>query len=138
MSKREAIIELYRAGTSVQKIIKLLKAPKSTVYDAAKRYQELGNAKDRPKSGRPRTARTKANIKAIQERVRRNPKRSIRKMAKEMNMDPKSMRTIVKGDLKLSPFKLKTRQQLTVLQQKKKGGKSSTSLEFDEIRHANG
>ena len=75
MSKREAIIELYRAGTSALKIIKLLKAPKSTVYDAVKRYEELGNAKDRPKSGRPRTACTKANIKGVRERGKKNPKR---------------------------------------------------------------
>lgn len=130
MSKREAIIELYRAGTSAPKIIKLLKAPKSTVYDAVKRYEELGNAKDRPKSGRPRTARTKANIKAVREKVRRNPKRSMRKMAQEMNMDPKSMRTIVKGDLKLSPFKLKTRQQLTVLQKRKREERARLLLNF--------
>ena len=89
MSKRDAIIELYRAGTPIPKIIKQLKVPKSTVYDAVKRYQDLGNTKDRPKSGRPRTAHTKANIKAVRERVRRNPKQSMRKMSREINMDPK-------------------------------------------------
>ena len=35
-------------------------------------------------------------------------------------MDPKSMRTIVETDLKLSPLKLKKRQHLTVLQQRKR------------------
>ena len=109
MSKRDAIIELYCVGMPIPKIIKQLKVPKSTIYDAVKRYQDLGNTKDRPKSGRPCTARTKANIKAVRERVRRNPKRSMRKMSREMNMDPKSMRTIVKSDLKLSPLKLKKR-----------------------------
>ena len=34
MTKREAIIELYRAVTSISKIIKQLKIPKSTVYVA--------------------------------------------------------------------------------------------------------
>ena len=34
MTKREAKIELYRAGTSISKITKQLKVPKSTVYDA--------------------------------------------------------------------------------------------------------
>ena len=53
MSKRDAIIELYRTGTPIPKIIKQLKVPKSTVYDAVKRYQDLGNTKDCPKSGRP-------------------------------------------------------------------------------------
>ena len=134
MSKRDAIIELYRAGTPIPKIIKQLKVPKSTIYDAVKRYQDLGNTKDHPKSGQPRTARTKANIKAVRERVRRNPKRSMRKMSREMNMDPKSMRTIVKSDLKLSPFK---EAPAAHSPSKKKGRKSSTSLEFHKIRHAN-
>ena len=79
MTKRDAILGLYRAGTPISKIIKQLKVPKSTVYDAVRRYKELGNTKDRPKSGRPRSCRTKCNIKAFRERVRRNPKRSVRK-----------------------------------------------------------
>ena len=120
MTKRDAIIELYRAGTIISKIIKQLKVPKSTVYDAVRRYKELGNTKDRPKNGRPRSFRTKRNIKAVRERVRRNPKRSMRKMALDFKMDPKSMRTIVKTHLKLSPLKLKKRQHLTVLQKRKR------------------
>lgn len=63
MSKREAIIEFYSAGMSIKKIINLLRVPKSTVYDAVARYKELGNAKDRPRSGRPRSARTKKTSK---------------------------------------------------------------------------
>ena len=44
----------------------------------------------------------------------------MRKMARDMIIDPKSMRTIVKTDLKLSPLKLKKRQQLTVLQNRRR------------------
>ena len=32
MTKRDAILELYRAGTPISKIIKQLELPKSTVY----------------------------------------------------------------------------------------------------------
>ena len=42
MSKRAAIIQLHRAGHSNSKIMKLLKAPKSTVCDTILRFQELG------------------------------------------------------------------------------------------------
>ena len=42
MSQREAIIQLHCAGKTNPEIVKLLKAPKSTVRDAVKRYQELG------------------------------------------------------------------------------------------------
>ena len=124
MSKRQGIIDLHNAGMSVKKIKNLLKVSISTVCDAVARYKELGNAKDRPRSGRPRSARTKENIKAVRERVRRNPKQSMRKMANQMKMDPKSMRTIVKTDLKLSPLKLRKRQHLTVLQKKKRVDRS--------------
>ena len=110
MTKCEAIIELYRLGTSISKIIKQLKVPKSTVYDAVSRYKELGNTKDHLKSRRPCSCHTKHNIKVVQERVRRNPKQSLRKMAQDMIMDPKSMQTIIKTDLKLSPLKLKKHQ----------------------------
>ena len=58
MSKRHAIIEIHCAGVSNSMIIK----------------QSFDNDKDRPKSGRLRTARTSKIIKKARERVRRNPK----------------------------------------------------------------
>ena len=45
MTKRNAIIGLYRARTPISKIIKQLKVPKSTVYDGARRNKKLGNTK---------------------------------------------------------------------------------------------
>ena len=130
MSKRHAIIELHRAGVSNSMIIKQLKVPKSTVYDTVARFKELGDEKDRPRSGRPSTARTPKIIKAARKRVRRNPKRSIRKMTQEMNISPKTMRIIVKTDLKLSPFKLKKLYQLTDLQKKKREDRAQVLLNF--------
>ena len=66
MSKRAAIIQLHRAGHSNSKIMKLLKAPKSTVRNTILRFQELGTMEDRDRSGRPRSAHTPAKIKAPQ------------------------------------------------------------------------
>ena len=123
MSKRAAIIQLHRAGHSNSKIMKLLKAPKSTVRDTILRFQELGTMEDRDRSGRPRSARTPAKIKALRERIwriRRNPKRSLRKTAKDMNISHESVRTIVEQDLKMSPYKIRTRQLLTDLQKRKR------------------
>ena len=120
MSKRAAIIQLHRAGHSNSKIMKFLKAPKSTVCDTILRFQELGTMEDRDRSGRPRSARTPAKIKALRERIRRNPKRSLRKTAKDMNISHESVRTIVEQDLKMSPYKIRTRQLLTDLQKRKR------------------
>ena len=120
MSKRAAIIQLHRAGHSNSKIMKLLKAPKSTVRDTILRFQELGTMEERDRSGRPRSARTPAKIKALRERIRKNPKRSLRKTAKDMNISHESVRTIVEQDLKMSLYKIRTRQLLTDLQKRKR------------------
>ena len=135
MSKRQGIIELHNAGMSVKKIKNPLKVPISTVYDAVARYKELGNAKDCPRSGRPRSARTKENIKAVRERVRRNPKRSMRKMANQMKMDPKSMRTIIKPISSFLPSNWGS-DSISLSFRKRKGRQISASNQFDEVWHA--
>ena len=68
-------------------------------------FKHVGTSEDRPKSGRPRTAQTKKNIKAVHEKVRSNPKRSARQMDKYMNMSVTSMRRIINYDLKLLPYR---------------------------------
>ena len=98
MNKREAIIHLHCAGRTNSEITKTLKVEKSTVYHVVNRFKELCTSEDHPRSGRPRTARTKKVIKAVREKVRRNSKRSARQMAKDMNVSVTSMRTIVKND----------------------------------------
>ena len=79
MSQRQAIIQLHCAGKINPQIVKLLKAGKSTVTDTIMRYKELGTCSDRPRCGRPRTARTQSKIKFIREQIRRDSKRSMRK-----------------------------------------------------------
>ena len=74
MNKHHAIIELHHAGVYNSMIIKQLKVPKSTVYITVAKFKQLGDDKDRPRSGRPCTARTLKIIKVACERVRRNPK----------------------------------------------------------------
>ena len=49
-------------------------------------------------------------IKCIQERIRRNPRRSMRQMAKSTDMSPRAMRQLVHEDLKMSFFTIQKRQ----------------------------
>ena len=86
MSKREVIIQLHCSGRKNTEIIKLLKGAKSTVYHVVDRLKELGTYEDHPTSGKLRTARIKNGIKAVEERVKRGPKRSVRQMAKDINV----------------------------------------------------
>lgn len=102
---REAIFALHKKGKSVPFIIKTLNMPRSTVYKAVKRFNELGTSKDRPRSGRPVTASTPENVEKIRNRIRRNPDRSMRKMAKSIRINEKSVRIIVKKRLKLLSYK---------------------------------
>ena len=117
--KRAAIVELHRAGKTNSEIVKLLKAPRSTVYHTVSRCKELQSTEDRPQSGRPRSSLTPKMINAVRTRIRRNPKRSMRAMARDMNVSEKTIRNIVKTDLKMSSLKMQTCQHLTDLQKKR-------------------
>ena len=122
MSKRKEIIQLHCPGRANSKINQLVKVVKLTVYHIVKIFKELGTSEDRPRSGRPRTARSKKMIKAVQERVRKNMKRSTRQITKDMNVNVTSMRRVIKIDLYLI-LKIKNitkRQYLTPVQKQKK------------------
>ena len=53
---------------------------------------------DHPRTGRPRTAHTPKKIKAVRERIRRNPQKTIKGMAESLGISPYSMFLIVKKD----------------------------------------
>ncbi|CAD6198173.1 unnamed protein product [Caenorhabditis auriculariae] len=56
-------------------------------------------------SGRPVTVTTPEAVKAVREKIRRTPERSMRKMAKKYEMSQGSMKTIVKDKLKMIPYR---------------------------------
>lgn len=126
--KREAIIALHRAGKSDSVISKTLSIARSTVWKCVKRFNERGDLTDRPRSGRPRSQRTKQLIKCAREKIRRNPKRSIRLLAKTANVSPRTMRRVVKEDLKMSSFTLQKRQTLSEAVKKKRLERSKALL----------
>ena len=53
---------------------------------------------DHPKTSRPRTARTPKKIKVVRERIRRNPRKTIKGMVESLGISPYSMLFIVKKD----------------------------------------
>ena len=114
--RRAAIIKLHRTGKTNSEIIKLLKAPKSTVCHTVNRFKELNSNEDRLQSSRPRNSRTSKVINAVRARIWRNPKRSIMKMAREMDVSEKTVRNIAKTVLRFSPIKLQTCNHLTNIQ----------------------
>jgi transposase len=110
---RDAIIRLFEGGKKISEISRLLNIPWSTVSDAIKRYQQTGSNADRKRSGRPKSARTKKNIKKIKNLIEKNPHLSVRKLGKAVNISKDSSHRILKKNLKLKPYKNQKRQLLT-------------------------
>lgn len=107
-SLREAIVSLHKKGKSIPEIAKILSSNCVTyksVYNTVKRFKETGKTCDRPRSGRPTSVITKNCIKRVRELVRRNPRRSMRQMAKNESMSHTSMQKLCKLSLGLRPFK---------------------------------
>lgn len=113
---RIAVIALHKCEMKKSDIFKTLQPlgiSRMFVYRCIKLYEETKDIKDRPRTGRPRTVRTPKAIAAVKARIRRNPLRKQKIMAREMKITQKSMSRIIKKDLGLGAFKRRTGQLLT-------------------------
>ncbi|PIC24991.1 hypothetical protein B9Z55_018091 [Caenorhabditis nigoni] len=70
----------------------------------AVRQQRLGLLDSFPKSGIPITVTTPAVIEAVQEKTRRNPEKSTRKMANDFNTYHRLMKTIANQTIYLYSY----------------------------------
>ena len=132
---REAIVALHTNGKSNREIVQELQmhtVSYKTVYNTVKRFQETGQTSDRPRKGRPRSVRNSERIKRVREKVRRNPARSMRKLAKEEGVSHATMQRIVKKDLNLIPYKKVKVQLLSNATKAKRLTRSKVLL--DEVR----
>ncbi|CAG4973152.1 unnamed protein product [Colias eurytheme] len=108
---RIAVLALHRCGHSPSTIFRLLKNLKITrrfVYRTINRYNEVSSVEDKKRTGRPRSARTPAVIKAIKARIRRNPVRKQKLMALQMGVSRKIVKKVLNEDLKLRAYKKKS------------------------------
>jgi inhibitor of nuclear factor kappa-B kinase subunit alpha len=97
----KSIINLYHAGMRVPDISVKLGVPKDTIWYQIRKFKKTGLTGRKPGSGRSRTCRTAANIRAMKTRVAADPFVSIRQMARELQINEKTARTICKEDLGL-------------------------------------
>ena len=106
--ERTGIIELFKSGRTHAETMKSLKFPGSRrkFYRTIRRYKETGGAVDRARSGRPRTVRT-PQLKIVREWIRRNLRRSMRKIALGLKISEFSMRKLVKTLLGMRSYKRK-------------------------------
>ena len=115
---RSAIVAMHRQGKANGEIFKFFKSRNVTrnfVYRTVTRYRQTLSVKDRSRSGRPRSTRTKNFIKAVKARIRRNPVRSGRRLAEDMNTSHRTLHRTLTKDLKLRAFKKYKSHFLTVI-----------------------
>ena len=84
--KKSKIISLFLNGSSHIEICKSLKSQNTNrmfIYRTIQRYTDTGDVKDRPRSGRPVSVRTRRLREKVRSRITRNPRRPMRKLARE-------------------------------------------------------
>ena len=101
MYAKEVVTSLLLAQKPVKQIAKIVGCHLATVYRIQRSLLD-GPRPRKPGSGRPRSARTPKVIRSVRDKVRRNPIRSIRKLAKEAGISKTTMQRLVKDDLKCS------------------------------------
>ena len=78
IENRIVVIGLKKCGMETGDIFRTLQplgVSRSFVYRAVKLFGDTGGVADRPRSGRPRCVRTPRAVKAVQNRIYRNPLR---------------------------------------------------------------
>lgn len=135
-AERIQIITLSNAGNSQRDIQKRTGISLRTIQYTLKRHRETGLTQDRPRSGRPATAVTPRNVKVVRMKINRNPQRSMRRMASELNISTGSVRNIVKTRLGLRPIKMQPVHALSDKSKKNRFEKSRILLQrFSSARH---
>lgn len=112
-NNRSKILTLHQLGKRNCEISRMLGIHRQSIERIVKRFNELGHEGDRPGRGRKATVNTSANRKIIKKRVMRNPRTSMRKVAREMGISDRSVRKMAKEVLGLKPYKLQKVQLLT-------------------------
>jgi inhibitor of nuclear factor kappa-B kinase subunit alpha len=122
-ARRQVIVGLYESGMNGYAIYKMLKSSgyaKSTVYDVIARYTTSNTTARKHGSGTICSQRTPALVKRVRERIRRNPQRSLRKMAPQLNISARTLGRVVKENLHMKTYSCRRADDLTPLQIEKR------------------
>ena len=119
--KRNSVIALHLAGKSQVAIVRQLQhlnVNRKLVYRTIKRYNDTGSIEIRYGGGPKKTATSPEMIRKVKARIERNPRRSGRKMAAELNISRERMQHILGSELRLKPLKYQKAHDLTPAQKK--------------------
>lgn len=133
--KRNSVIALYLAGKSQPAIVRELKhlnVNKVFVYRTITRYNNTGSIAKRHGGGHQKTATLREMVRKVKKRLERNPRRSANQMAKELKISDRSIRRIMKNELKVKPYKFQKAHDLTPKQQQVKLERAKELLRLAE------
>ena len=88
MDERSAIRLFYKKGFKTKAIVEKLadlSISRRKVDRTIKRLRETGSIANRPKSGCPRSARTRELIAEVKRRLKKNPQQSVRNLARQLH-----------------------------------------------------
>lgn len=85
---------------------------KTTIYRLHANFRQYGTTADRPRSGRQRTSRNAENVSLVRDSVAESPETSSRRRGSQLHISARSLRRILKTDLKMFPYKIQLAQKL--------------------------
>ena len=112
--RRELILSYFSKGMAPTLIAKKLTGivGRATVFRVVRDFKEKGKTTRKASSRKP-SVRTAQMVKRVREKIRRNPRRSMRKMAREEEVSQTTMWRLCRKTLGLTPFKKQRRQVLS-------------------------
>ena len=120
LQHRIKLVELflhYRTLVKTQrefcKLFPKRKAPQGrTITKLVKKFQSTGSVVDRARTGRPKAARSAANIELVRRAVLQSPETSTRRRNLQLGLSRTTLRRVLNDDLNLFPYKIQIKQQL--------------------------
>ncbi|UYV64057.1 hypothetical protein LAZ67_2006419 [Cordylochernes scorpioides] len=133
-----AIIVALRAGRSPKEIVDFLKLPKTTIYRVKKQFDEADSNKEgiatrKKHSRRSDRVRGEEFVKNVKEKIDGNPGKSMRAIAKEMDVGSMTIVRTIHEDLGLKSYALRKGQLLTENMKNNRKGKAAALL--NNLKH---
>ncbi|UYV72599.1 HELQ, partial [Cordylochernes scorpioides] len=135
---RAAIIVALRAGRSPKEIVDFLKLPKTTIYRVKKQFDEADSNKEGIATRKKHSRRSdrvggEELVKNVKEKIDGNPGKSMRAIAKEMDVASMTIVRTFHEDLGLKSYALRKGQLLTENMKNNRKGKAAALL--NNLKH---
>ena len=134
ITKRAQIAVPMQAGHSVRSVPKQLGVAIKTANKIMKCLEETGTVSMKSMAGRTRHVRTKKLVDIVHKMVSRNPWRNMRKLAKDLNFSPKTIRRIINDVLSIESYTMQRRHLISAASKERRLHRAQKILE--EIRSA--